>query len=107
MGVNLDDPDSLDGINFGIISAASGFNPNGGLASVPLIQDTVTFVLHGATGLTAADVGHVSFQYGTALTEPNITTMIPEPETYAMLLAGLGLLGWHARRRKNKQQAAG
>jgi hypothetical protein len=28
---------------------------------------------------------------------------IPEPETYAMLLAGLGLLGWHARRRKNKQ----
>jgi hypothetical protein len=25
---------------------------------------------------------------------------IPEPATYAMLLAGLGLLGWHARRRK-------
>jgi len=28
---------------------------------------------------------------------------IPEPETYAMLLAGLGLLGWHARRRKKKE----
>lgn len=27
---------------------------------------------------------------------------IPEPETYAMLLAGLGLLGFHARRRKLK-----
>ena len=26
--------------------------------------------------------------------------MIPEPETYAMLLAGLGLLGFVARRRK-------
>ncbi len=25
---------------------------------------------------------------------------VPEPETYAMLLAGLGLLGWVARRRK-------
>ena len=25
---------------------------------------------------------------------------IPEPETYAMLLAGLGLLGFIARRRK-------
>ena len=25
---------------------------------------------------------------------------VPEPETYAMMLAGLGLLGWAARRRK-------
>jgi hypothetical protein len=28
---------------------------------------------------------------------------VPEPETYAMLLAGLGLTGFMARRRKNKQ----
>ena len=26
---------------------------------------------------------------------------VPEPETYAMLLAGLGLVGWMARRRKS------
>ena len=31
---------------------------------------------------------------------------IPEPETYAMLLAGLGLLGFAARRRKQKEAAA-
>jgi hypothetical protein len=31
---------------------------------------------------------------------------VPEPETYAMLLAGLGLLGFVARRRKQKEAAA-
>jgi hypothetical protein len=29
-----------------------------------------------------------------------IGSLIPEPETYPMLLAGLGLLGFVARRRK-------
>jgi hypothetical protein len=29
-------------------------------------------------------------------------TPIPEPETYAMLLAGLGLMGFVARRRQRK-----
>ena len=33
-------------------------------------------------------------------------TPIPEPETYAMLLAGLGVLGFAARRRKQKEAAA-
>jgi len=29
-----------------------------------------------------------------------ITAAVPEPETYAMLLAGLGLIGTIARRRR-------
>jgi hypothetical protein len=37
--------------------------------------------------------------------EIGTTTPVPEPETYAMLLAGLGLLGFAARRRKLKLAA--
>lgn len=37
---------------------------------------------------------------------PRITAAVPEPETYAMLLAGLGLIGGIARRRKQKAIAA-
>lgn len=40
--------------------------------------------------------GFLSLQY-TAITTP-----VPEPETYAMLLAGLGLMGAISRRRKNR-----
>lgn len=42
--------------------------------------------------------GSVTFDFGGA-------APIPEPETYAMLLAGLGLLGFAARRRKLKEAA--
>ncbi|MDP2825796.1 MAG: PEP-CTERM sorting domain-containing protein [Sulfuritalea sp.] len=36
----------------------------------------------------------------------DIAAVVPEPETYAMMLAGLGLLGVMARRRKQKAAAA-
>jgi hypothetical protein len=39
--------------------------------------------------------GSVTFNFGSA-------APIPEPETYALMLAGLGLLGFAARRRKQK-----
>jgi hypothetical protein len=37
---------------------------------------------------------------------PVVVGAIPEPETYVMLVAGLGLLGFTARRRKLKETAA-
>ena len=37
--------------------------------------------------------------FDTSLVQGTITDPVPEPETYAMLLAGLGLLGFVARRK--------
>ena len=41
-----------------------------------------------------------------AVRDGNSTPPIPEPETYAMLLAGLGLIGFAARRRKQKAESS-
>ena len=35
-----------------------------------------------------------------------VTTPVPEPEIYAMMAVGLGLLGWVGRRKKLKEAAA-
>lgn len=64
----------------------------------------------GFTGLRFYDSGHndVTQWINVAWDSPMafISAPVPEPETYAMLLAGLGLLGFHARRRKLTQAAA-
>jgi hypothetical protein len=33
---------------------------------------------------------------------PPVVSSVPEPDTYAMMLAGLGMMGWIARRRKQQ-----
>ncbi len=50
--------------------------------------------------------GMHNFQFQDQITSGLVVNGIPEPETYAMLLVGLGLLGWQARRRKLKKAAA-
>lgn len=87
-----------------------------GQAPLQLALDSIytfTFDVFGATDVNTtgfeAKVG-VGFADATGmgpyaitaqLTSP-VTTPIPEPETYAMLLAGLGLMGFVARRRQRK-----
>lgn len=59
--------------------------------------------LNGATELIFSGIG-TSNSYGGSLDNVAVTA-VPEPETYAMLLAGLGLIGTIARRRKASSAA--
>ena len=68
---------SVVGFNF---AELSGFN---GLTTAP------GYVFN--SGLTAnSDIYRISFE----------VAAVPEPETYAMMMAGLGLVGWTARRNR-------
>ena len=46
------------------------------------------------------NVAYVNVQHPTSLDDRTIMIAVPEPETYAMLLAGLGLIGVSIRRRR-------
>ncbi|TXT27024.1 MAG: hypothetical protein FD134_282 [Gallionellaceae bacterium] len=70
--------------------AAVGFGD--GLGSGLMLEDST---VAGVAGLVQDH--HIWFNIATASPPP---PPVPEPETYAMLLAGLGLLGFTARRRK-------
>ncbi len=98
------------GINLGL-----GCTSTDTIDGFRLTDNTVPFasVSYTSTGPMLFQVSLVAGQilvnvdgFGTDVgTDLTLTvTSVPEPETYAMLLAGLGLLGFVARRRK--QQAA-
>ena len=59
--------------------------------------------LNGDTELIFSGIGR-SNSYGGSLDNVAVTA-VPEPETYAMLLAGLGLMGVMVRRRKARPAA--
>ncbi len=77
---------------------------NGGISYSGLLNIT------GGTGLFAGATGSGTFSgfddAGGLTTAHNLNftvTSVPEPETYGMMLVGLGLMGFVARRRKESQ----
>ena len=56
---------------------------------------SVTYLGYGGTGILNAGVSHFTV-YG------NSVPAIPEPETYALMLAGLGAIAFMARRRRQR-----
>lgn len=70
--------------------------------NVPVVTMMDSLNAGSFVGITrdSADIRSISFKgYAIVLDNVAVTAPVPEPETYAMLLAGLGLIGMVARRR--------
>jgi hypothetical protein len=104
-GADLAGPLSPDGLQYGLLSAGDDKDTgNGGITgSGGLIKNAVLFTLaaNGFT-LTPSSVSDVAFQYGTNLSEPRIVAAVPEPQSLALVGAGLGFFGFAAARSRRR-----
>jgi hypothetical protein len=116
LGSNLSGPTAVDGVQYGISSAGDNLaTGNSGVSTVPLIRDSVIFKLsfpcstscapgtNASTFDASTSIFNVSFQYGTALTEANLTpTFVPEPGSCVLFATGLLAMSRRLRVRKRR-----
>lgn len=96
----LSPPADPDGSNFGISSAGDVLaTPINTPQNKPFIKNGIVMTLTG-NATTVAGISNVRFQYGTGLSEPHITSIVPIPASVWSSLAMLGLLGIGSLRRK-------
>jgi hypothetical protein len=89
--------DMLDGSAYGLLSAGYAGSDLDGLQNRIYIQDAMIFVLSGFSG-NSLNIGNITFQYGTALSEQAVPgLLVPEPGSITLL--GLGFAGFLVYRR--------
>jgi hypothetical protein len=76
-------------VSFGAATAGT-FNNAAGLNNVALTQKSVIGTNGAFYSLAGSEIG-----------SPGVVAAVPEPETYALMLAGLGLLGFMFRNKKS------
>lgn len=68
-----------------------------------LDPDNARYTSSGAVGVSFSSGGGYATAFGSVrVTAFGVTQAVPEAETYAMMLAGLGLIGFAARRRESR-----
>ena len=89
-------------ISVGANAIVTGVNASscGGVFSATSYVEAGDTAKIGGTGCTGTGNGFGIGTDGTAVHINAITSPVPEPETYGMILAGLGLIGFMARRKK-------
>lgn len=103
---------AIDG-SFSLASTMTGNGTSGFLINVDSAQQTFlnssVFGLSGSSAFrialeaTISDATGGPESFSAVPSTPVVISAIPEPETYAMMLTGLGLMGAIARRRKAKK----
>ena len=78
-------------VDFGASTVGTSFDNKAGLNNVTLTQKSVVGVNGAFMSASGGEIGSPG----------TIVTAVPEPEVYALMLAGLAVVGVAARRRKN------